>query len=220
MSLTLKVLIIRKYNGFTLIEILVVIAIIVTLIGIILPLFASVRKDGYKTVAISNLKQCGTSLLIYSQDYDGLSSMPDYDTAVSQLSKMPSCDLADTWRNGCSAVWGKPLIGSFAYVRGVSRYEDQNQWQGYLELTSNTFHREPTLLMSIFYADNVPIPLHGDKLDLSLLPQCGNEFEKCKYPNKILRFRGDGSVSLTTWKSWNNIKDGLFDWEGLFFYAE
>lgn len=57
-------------KGFTLIELLVVIAIIAILAAILFPVFAKAREKARQTSCLSNLKQLGTSALMYVQDYD------------------------------------------------------------------------------------------------------------------------------------------------------
>lgn len=57
-------------KAFTLIELLVVIAIIAILAAILFPVFAQAKEAAKKTQAISNVKQMGTSTLIYAADYD------------------------------------------------------------------------------------------------------------------------------------------------------
>lgn len=61
-----------RRSGFTLIELLVVIAIIAILAAILFPVFARAREQARKTTCISNLKQIGAGILMYSQDYDEL----------------------------------------------------------------------------------------------------------------------------------------------------
>ncbi len=56
--------------GFTLIEILVVVAIIAVLAAILFPAFARARENARRASCQSNLKQIGLGLLQYSQDYD------------------------------------------------------------------------------------------------------------------------------------------------------
>ncbi len=58
--------------GFTLIELLVVIAIIAILSAILFPVFQSVRENARRTACLSNMKQVGTAITLYSQDYDEL----------------------------------------------------------------------------------------------------------------------------------------------------
>ena len=60
----------RKRAGFTLIELLVVIAIIAILAAILFPVFAQAREKARMTACLSNMKQIGTSLMMYVQDYD------------------------------------------------------------------------------------------------------------------------------------------------------
>ena len=60
----------RRSRGFTLIELLVVIAIIAILAAILFPVFAQARDAARKTTCVSNLKQMGTALQMYLQDYD------------------------------------------------------------------------------------------------------------------------------------------------------
>ena len=57
-------------KGFTLIEILIVVAIIGILAAILFPVFARARESARKTSCLSNLKQISMAWLIYSQDYD------------------------------------------------------------------------------------------------------------------------------------------------------
>lgn len=57
-------------TGFTLIELLVVIAIIAVLAAILFPVFAQAREKARQSVCSSNLKQMGTAVMLYAQDYD------------------------------------------------------------------------------------------------------------------------------------------------------
>ena len=57
-------------RGFTLIELLVVIAIIAILAAILFPVFARAREKARQSSCLSNVKQIGTGLLMYAQDYD------------------------------------------------------------------------------------------------------------------------------------------------------
>lgn len=57
-------------KGFTLIELLVVIAIMAILAAILFPVFARARENARRASCMSNLKQIGLGVMMYTQDYD------------------------------------------------------------------------------------------------------------------------------------------------------
>lgn len=75
-----------RKKAFTLIELLVVIAIIAILAAILFPVFAQAREKARQTSCTSNLKQAGTAMHMYSQDYD--ECMPEL-YSPSQLNPCP-----------------------------------------------------------------------------------------------------------------------------------
>lgn len=59
-------------RGFTLIEVLVVLAIIVVICAILFPVLSRARAAARKTTCASNLHQIGLALTMYSDDHDAL----------------------------------------------------------------------------------------------------------------------------------------------------
>src|SRR6184192_1344804 len=86
----------RRRCGFTLIELLVVIAIIAILAAILFPVFAQAREKARQTACLSNLKQVGTGLMMYAQDYD--------ETLPAQPNEVPKFWLDTAGTNWCRGV--------------------------------------------------------------------------------------------------------------------
>jgi prepilin-type N-terminal cleavage/methylation domain-containing protein/prepilin-type processing-associated H-X9-DG protein len=81
----------RLNRGFTLIELLVVIAIIAILAAILFPVFARAREAARATSCRSNLRQIGTAMAMYTQDYDEMltQSYMYYDQPQNTLAWYP-----------------------------------------------------------------------------------------------------------------------------------
>lgn len=67
----------RRDKGFTLLELLIVIAIIALLAAILFPVFARARENARRSSCQSNLKQIGLGVIQYLQDNDGRFSNVD-----------------------------------------------------------------------------------------------------------------------------------------------
>ncbi|MBI1335206.1 MAG: prepilin-type N-terminal cleavage/methylation domain-containing protein [Armatimonadetes bacterium] len=65
----------KRTYAFTLIELLVVIAIIAILAAILFPVFAQAKVAAKKATDLSNMKQMGLSMMMYSTDFDDLLPM-------------------------------------------------------------------------------------------------------------------------------------------------
>lgn len=160
----------RLHNAFTLIELLVVIAIIAILAAILFPVFAQAREKARGTSCLSNMKQIGTAVYMYTQDYD--ETYPRMD-GCGKPSPNPlgspavGCDGTDGPCTGFTN-WGQRLnhykwpVWVLPYVKNVqiftcpSRQRSETDWQcggeiynGYalnLSITgsTNTWNRSPT----------------------------------------------------------------------------
>ena len=61
----------RKRKGFTLIEIMIVISIIIILAGLLMPAFNRARNQAKRVECINNLKNIGIGIHSYAMDTDG-----------------------------------------------------------------------------------------------------------------------------------------------------
>ena len=58
----------HRQRGFTLVELLVVIAVIAILASLLLPALASAKEKGRVTICRSNMRQLGLGMAMYLQD--------------------------------------------------------------------------------------------------------------------------------------------------------
>lgn len=61
----------RTEQGMSLLELMIVVAILLTLAGIVFAAFGPARDRARRTVCISNLRQIGLALTAYRHDYNG-----------------------------------------------------------------------------------------------------------------------------------------------------
>ncbi len=86
-------------RAFTLIELLVVIAIIAILAAILFPVFAQAKEAAKKTSTLTNIKQLGTGMILYSADHDDLFPMAQApDSATGNVRWNVIVDFPHDWR--------------------------------------------------------------------------------------------------------------------------
>ena len=95
-----------KSKGFTLIELLVVIAIIAILAAILFPVFAQAREKARQTTCLSNSKQIGLAMFMYTEDYDEVFPPATTETAPraggvrATTAGMPTYENNTYWNDG------------------------------------------------------------------------------------------------------------------------
>jgi prepilin-type N-terminal cleavage/methylation domain-containing protein/prepilin-type processing-associated H-X9-DG protein len=119
----------RLRPAFTLIELLVVIAIIAILAAILFPVFAQARSKARQSACLSNIKQLGTGLMMYAQDYDETLPLNDYvGNGLAPLAGWRDPRAGDSW---CSGIY--PYVKNFQiYVcpEAVEHPDPNSPWRG------------------------------------------------------------------------------------------
>lgn len=90
----------KQLRAFTLIELLVVIAIIAILAAILFPVFARARENARRASCMSNLKQLGLGIMMYTQDYDDYlpkTAVPGVPTLETGFAAGPSPTYLHLW---------------------------------------------------------------------------------------------------------------------------
>ncbi len=100
----------KSPRAFTLIELLVVIAIIAILAAILFPVFAQAREKARQATCLSNLKQVGLGVLMYTQDYDEAFPLGSY-IFVGMTAAVSWQDLTDPYMKAGAGATGANLVG-------------------------------------------------------------------------------------------------------------
>ena len=113
-------------RAFTLIECLVVVALVATLAAMLFPVFVQAKRPVKGTVCLSNLRQIGMAMTLYGNDADGLypsaTDPVDANTRCSHRTRstlpqlhvllQPYAKSRDLWR--CPLDTGVPSVGNAA----------------------------------------------------------------------------------------------------------
>ena len=129
----------RFSSAFTLIEMLVVIAIIALLASLLVPAITGAKRNALRTACVSNLRQIGTALLSYASDNDG--NLPRLDNPVpptytppvgtlpSQYLGSPLAPYLGFATNGISAVTLIPVMACPAFKAAMISAHPKDWWQ-------------------------------------------------------------------------------------------
>ena len=144
-------------RGFTLIELLVVIAIISILASMLFPTFSRAREQARKIVCISNLKQVGTAVQMYTGDWDELYPV-GHPFWVAEITPLPpqseflvdvtfpytrstQLGVCPSWKG----VYIKPnYVGNYSFVTNAT-----NNLIGHPPVTGTTLSGDPVNVVAL-----------------------------------------------------------------------
>ncbi|HYT45126.1 MAG TPA: prepilin-type N-terminal cleavage/methylation domain-containing protein [Methylomirabilota bacterium] len=97
----------KRLKGFTLVEILVVILIILILAGVLFPVILGVKSRAQQTKCALHMRQIGIAISMYAQDHDDMPPQGAYNTSVQPTFPVPIYTNQTAYR----VTWEDILIG-------------------------------------------------------------------------------------------------------------
>ena len=144
----------KTKRGFTLVELLVVMAIIAILASLLLPALARAKEQANRTACLSNLKQWGLGLTMYLDDNNQI--FPDFSIA-NTTPGAPSGYDQDNIHWSDLAIFAAGGYGNSAWFNALPPYVAQNALWQYAANPTNFVNGR-----SIFNCPP-PVPAHGSR---------------------------------------------------------
>jgi len=125
-------------RGWTLIETLVVLGIVVVLAGLLLPVYINSKKSGEITVCKSSLRQIGQAIAMYRTEYDGQGvlgkasamGLPLFPISSTLPAVLP---LSQQCRGHAKPPRMSPQGFHYRYVVGTDDRVGMETWSGYVQ---------------------------------------------------------------------------------------
>lgn len=132
-----------RRNGFTLIEVLVVIAIIAVLVALLLPAVQGARESARRNRCMGNMKQIATAMHTYHETHRV------FPPSAIATDPVTTDDFVDTWGNAAAAA-GAGLHGT-SWVVMLVPFIEQDQITEKWNFKSNVKGNEPLARLNLFF---------------------------------------------------------------------
>ncbi|MBN2641747.1 MAG: prepilin-type N-terminal cleavage/methylation domain-containing protein [Victivallales bacterium] len=183
------------FYGFSLIELLIVIAIIAIIVSMLLPALNKARSYAYSATCINNLKNLGICFISYSDNYDGYyPRLGDPGTGVPRWSDTIRKDAGLQENKTGSAIMRCPAAGDFSLT---SNWYYFSYVYGYNPVLANGWwsaSKYPNVknISNLSCTSNGYLPSNkGMTSDIMILSDSWNLNDKKPY----YRFSGEASVN-------------------------
>lgn len=154
----------RRSLGFTMIELLTVIAIIGILAALLLPAVSSARERAKRTACASNLKQIGAAIMLYAGDYQN--HVPPAYVSDAFGNNVNWAVLLTNGSYATAKVFQCPddkLVNAQRKTAGIRSYAmvvadsdpDKDYWIAGSRLTCTYLNNSETALVAEYYSDTI-----------------------------------------------------------------